>query len=111
MLKAAIYARFSSDQQDSATIATQIAECSAKAQALGAVVVATFADEAQSGKALDDREQFRRMLSESKARPRPWEIVIVRKFDRFARNALDARLTEDMLGRNGGQTRFGYGKF
>ncbi len=96
MLRAVIYARFSSDQQDSATIATQIAECSAKAQALGAIVVKTFADEAQSGTG-DDREQFRAMLQEARQKPRPWDVVIVRKFDRFARNALDARLTEDIL--------------
>lgn len=100
MLRAAIYARFSSEMQDSATIATQIAECSAKADNLGAVIVATFADEAQSA-GTDDREQFRKMLQDAKRKPKPFDLVIVRKFDRFARNALDARLTEDLLGRNG----------
>lgn len=100
-LRAAIYARFSSEMQDSATIATQISECSVKAGSLGAIVVATYCDEALSGTNSDDRENFRKMLSDARQKPRPFDFVIVRKFDRFARNALDARMTEDTLGRNG----------
>ena len=77
--------------QDSATISTQISECTKKANSLGPAVVAVYSDEAQSGKT-DDREHFRQMLSDAKRRH--WEIVIVRKFDRFARNEIDARVTD-----------------
>ena len=98
MKKAAIYARFSSENQDEASIETQFRECNVKAEQLGAIVVNKYTDIAQSGRT-DDRAGFKQMLYEAKFKK--WEILIVRKFDRFARNMVDARLTEQHLEKYG----------
>lgn len=98
MTRAVIYARYSSDQQDDATIETQLRECHHKAAALGAIVVHEYCDLAQSGRS-DDRQQFRQMLQDAKHKG--FQIVIVRKLDRFARNVVDAGLTEQHLAKYG----------
>lgn len=98
-MKAVIYARYSSDNQDDATIETQLRECRQKAKNLDATVIREYCDIAQSGRSTDDRQQFRQMLQDAKLKG--FTLVIVRKYDRFARNVVDARLTEQHLGKYG----------
>jgi site-specific DNA recombinase len=83
--RVAIYARFSSEQQDSATIETQIQECTRKADSLQGTVVKIYREEAQSGR-VEDRPAFQRMIEEALRKPRSFDVIIVRKFDRFARD-------------------------
>lgn len=98
MQKAVIYARYSSDNQDDATIETQLRECRNKAKALDSEVIREYTDIAQSGRS-DNRLQFKQMLADAKLKN--FQVVIVRKFDRFARNVVDARLTEQHLNKYG----------
>jgi len=100
MVRAVIYLRYSSDRQDCATIETQRAECQNKAKALGAAIVAEFIDEAKTGTD-DNREAFQSMFKQSKTKPRPWELIIVRKLDRIARHQVEARLFEEALEKYG----------
>ena len=102
MLRVALYLRYSSDLQDDATIETQREECTAKARRLDAeaVIVQEYVDTAQSGK-VEARPEFQRMISDSKADPRPWDCLIVRKFDRFARDVTASRVYKTMLRRQG----------
>ena len=100
MIRAALYLRYSSDRQDDASIETQRAECSRKAEALGAVVAVEFIDEAKSGR-VDDRESFQRMISAARHKPKPFDLVIVRKFSRFARDVLSSRTYKTLLAKHG----------
>lgn len=99
-LKAAIYARFSSDQQDSATIETQISECTKKIESLNGIVVKIYRDEGMSG-TNENRPDFQRMISEALKKPRPFDIVVVRKFDRFARDVGISRQYKVILRKRG----------
>ncbi len=90
MNRSVFYLRYSSDQQDGATIETQRHECTQKATQLGMTVVGEYVDTAQSGR-VEDRPQFQRMIAEAKRKPRPFETIIVRKFDRFARDVAVSR--------------------
>lgn len=86
MLRAAIYARFSSDKQRDASIDDQVAAGNAHAERRSYEVVAVYADYAISGRS-DDRPQFLQMIDDAKKDK--FDVVIVWKIDRFARNMMD----------------------
>lgn len=86
MLRAAIYARFSSDKQRDASIEDQVAAGNRYAAMRGYEVVAVYADYAISGRS-DDRPQFLQMIDDAKKGL--FDVVIVWKIDRFARNMMD----------------------
>lgn len=86
MLRAAIYARFSSDKQRDASIEDQVAAGNRYAAMRGYEVVAVYADYAISGRS-DDRPQFLQMIDDAKKGM--FDVVIVWKIDRFARNMMD----------------------
>lgn len=96
MQKAAIYARYSSDRQDAASIETQLSEARKKAKAEALVIVAEYCDEGKSARTVD-RPEFQRLLSDAKRKPRPFDVVLVRKFDRFARNVTQSRIAKEFL--------------
>jgi len=100
--KVALYLRYSSDQQDDATIETQRIECTDKASKLwpGCAIVEEYVDTAQSGK-VEARPDFQRMIRDAKVAPRPWDVLMVRKFDRFARDVTASRVYKTMLRRIG----------
>ncbi len=99
-IKAAIYARFSSEQQDNATIETQIAECMRKIESLNGIVVKVYRDEAKSGR-VEDRPDFQLMVREAIHKSRPFDMVVVRKFDRFARDVAISRQYKVILRKAG----------
>lgn len=101
-MKIALYLRYSSDNQDDATIETQRAECTEKAVRLWpeSQIVTEYVDTAQSGK-VENRPEFQRMIADSKKTPRPWDVLMVRKYDRFARDVTVSRVYKTMLRRQG----------
>lgn len=96
MQNAVIYARYSSDRQDAASIETQIAEGRKKAKAEGLTIIEEYCDEGRSARTTD-RPEFQRLLADAKKKPRPFDTVIVRKFDRFARNVTQSRIAKEYL--------------
>lgn len=52
------------------------------------VIDKIYADEAQSAKS-DERKQFQQMIADSK-KQKDWQLVLVHKLDRFARNRMDS---------------------
>lgn len=87
MIKAAIYARFSSDNQREESITAQIRACSAYCNNKKYVIAKTYTDEAKSAMS-DNRPEFQRMINDAKAGL--FDVVIVHKLDRFARNRYDS---------------------
>ncbi len=82
-MKAVIYARYSSDNQREESIEGQIRECTAFAEKNGISILRHYIDRAYSAKT-DNRPEFQNMIKDSGKKL--FDMVIVWKLDRFARN-------------------------
>ena len=96
-MTAVIYARYSSDNQREESIEGQIRECTAYAEKNGITVIKHYIDRALSAK-IDNRPDFQQMIKDSEKRL--FDIVLVWKLDRFARNRYDSAHYEYQLERN-----------
>ena len=86
-MKAVIYARYSSDNQREESIEGQLRECTAYCQKNDITILRTYIDRAMSAKT-DHRPDFQRMIKDSAKGL--FDVVIVWKLDRFARNRYDS---------------------
>lgn len=98
LIRAAIYARYSSSAQNDASIEQQIEACKEYAQRMGYRIVETFADRAKSGRN-DRRPEFQKMLRH--AENREFTVVLAYKSNRIARNMLNALAYEEKLAKMG----------
>jgi len=85
--KAALYARFSSENQREESIDAQIRAIREFAEKNAIVIVEEYVDKAKSATS-DDRENFQAMIKD--AAKGIFQFVIVHKLDRFARNRRDS---------------------
>ena len=97
-MKAVIYARYSSDNQREESIEGQIRECTAFAQKNGITILRTYIDRAFSAKT-DNRPEFQHMIKDSSKKL--FDMIIVWKLDRFARNRYDSARYKAQLKKNG----------
>ena len=97
-MTAVIYARYSSDNQREESIEGQIRECTAYAEKNGITVVKHYIDRAFSAKT-DNRPEFQQMIKDSGKKL--FDVVLVWKFDRFARNRFDSANYKMVLKKNG----------
>jgi len=97
-MTAVIYARYSSDNQREESIEGQIRECSAFAEKNGITILKHYIDRAFSAKT-DNRPEFQNMIKDSAKRL--FDMVIVWKLDRFARNRYDSARYKSILKKNG----------
>lgn len=88
VLYAVLYARYSSDMQRSESIDAQIRAIELFAKQHGIIIIKKYIDEAQSAK-FDDREAFQQMIADA-SHQSGWQILLVHKLDRFARNRYDS---------------------
>jgi len=58
--------------------------------------------EGVSGRKADRRPEFQRMIAMAKKEPRPFDVILVWKFSRFARNREDSIVYKSMLRRQCG---------
>lgn len=96
-MNAVIYARYSSDNQREESIEGQIREATEYAVKNGFTVVDAYVDRAFSAKT-DNRPDFQRMISDSSKQL--FDIVIVWKLDRFARDRYDSAHYKRILKKN-----------
>ena len=97
-LKAVIYARYSSSSQREESIEAQLNVCNAYAERNGYVVIGSYADRAKTG-TNDNRPELQRMIRDSKRKQ--FDVVLVYKLDRFARNRFDSATNKAKLKENG----------
>ena len=97
-MKAVIYARYSSDNQREESIEGQLRECMEYADYNDITVVDTYIDRALSAKT-DNRPAFQQMIKDSSRRL--FDLIIVWKLDRFARNRYDSAHYKALLKKNG----------
>jgi len=93
-----IYARYSSDAQREESIEGQIRECTEFAKRNGITILNTYIDRALSAKT-DNRPEFQRIIKDSARHL--FDVVIVWKLDRFARNRYDSAHYKAILRKNG----------
>lgn len=96
--KAVLYARFSSDNQRDESIDAQIRAMTKFCRENEVIVMEHYCDRARSA-TTDDRPEFLRMINDSKQRQ--FNIVLVHKLDRFARNRYDSSRYRNQLKKNG----------
>ena len=97
-MKGVIYARYSSDNQREESIDGQLRECKAFAAKNDIQILDTYIDRALSAKT-DNRPDFQRMIKDSAKGG--FEVVLVWKLDRFARNRYDSAHYKTILRKKG----------
>ena len=98
MKTAAIYARYSCDNQTEQSIDGQLRVCEEYAQRNNIFILNTYIDRAMSG-TNDNRPDFQKMLKDSNRKE--WDYVLVYKLDRFSRNKYETAIHKKTLRDNG----------
>ncbi len=94
MLRAALYARYSTDEQRPESIADQVETCRRFCAAKGWTVVDTYADAAMSGSS-SSRPEFERLKRDAELKR--FDIVVVEALDRLSRRLADVAAFHDVL--------------
>ncbi len=97
-MRGVIHARYSSDNQREESIEGQLRECKEYAEKNDIQIIGTYTDRALSAKT-DNRPGFQKMIKDSV--DKKFDIVLVWKLDRFARNRFDSAYYKNVLRRNG----------
>jgi site-specific DNA recombinase len=98
MTRVALYMRCSTEEQatEGLSIEGQRSLLHVYCKARGLAIVEEYVDEGRSGRSAD-RPEFQRMIATAKGRQRPWDMVLVIKWDRFARSVEDAAAYKSVL--------------
>ncbi len=96
--KVALYARFSSDNQRAESIDAQLRAMRNYCKDHNYIITETYTDEAKSA-TTDRRPAFQQMIADSSKKT--FDIVLVHKLDRFARNRYDSAVYKRELRKNG----------
>lgn len=96
--RAVIYARYSCSNQTEQSIEGQLADCEKFAEKYNYYIVDTYIDRAMSA-TTDRRPQFQQMIADSATGG--FDVIIVWKLDRFARNRYDSAVNKQKLNSNG----------
>ena len=59
-----------------------------------------FVDEGISGRKAEKRPAFMRMIAKAKSKDKPFDVILVHKFDRFARSREDSVVYKSLLKKN-----------
>lgn len=97
--RAALYARFSSDLQRTESIDAQVRAMKKYCIDNNLQIVRIYSDEAISGRSVTKRTGFLEMIDDSEKNL--FDIVVVHKLDRFARNRYDSAIYKARLRKNG----------
>lgn len=99
---AAAYIRVSTDDQLEYSPESQIKAIReyAKAHELILSNEFIFQDDGKSGRNVKNRPEFNRMIAQAKSNPAPFNVILVWKFSRFARNQEESIFYKSMLKRN-----------
>jgi len=98
IINAVAYARYSSDKQQESSITVQLAEIKKFCASQGIHLIHEYIDEAQTG-TNSNRKQFQQMIKD--APDKEFQLVVVHRMDRWARNVDDARYYKKYLKKYG----------
>lgn len=100
---AAAYIRVSTDDQVEYSPAAQLRELRDYARQHSLVLDEryVYSDEGLSGRSAEKRPGFMKMIAEARSRAHPFDVILVHKFDRFARSREDSVVYKSMLKKAG----------
>lgn len=100
---AAAYIRVSTEDQTEFSPSAQLRELQdfAASHSLLLDQRYVYADEGISGRSAEKRPAFMQMISDAKSAAHPFDVILVHKFDRFARSREDSIVYKSMLKRVG----------
>lgn len=96
----AVYIRVSTNGQMELSPESQLREVLHYAESREIEIPASFIfmeKEGHSGKRAENRPEFQRMIATAKLHPRPFDVILVWKFSRFARNQDESTFYKGML--------------
>lgn len=98
-LNGACYIRVSTDDQTEFSPDAQLKLIKKYAKANNIILTKEhiFIDEGISGRSAEKRPEFMRMIATAKLKPKPFDIILVHKFDRFARSREDSVVYKSLL--------------
>jgi site-specific DNA recombinase len=98
-MRAAIYARYSSDLQRPTSIEDQIRQCQRAIDLRGWAVLSDYirSDSGVSGATLHAREGLNSLINDANKRPRPFDVIVVDDTSRLGRNLTDVLTISDRL--------------
>lgn len=101
-MKAVLYARVSSEKQaeKDLSISAQLKALRKYAAEKGYEVIREFVDEAESARTAN-RPAFQEMIALAKSKPKPFDVILVWKLSRFARNREDSIVYKSLLRKRG----------
>ena len=100
-MNAAIYVRVSSEKQDvELSTSAQLKLLRQYANKQDLHIVREFVDEAETGKN-SSRPEFEMMMAMARRIDKPFDVILVYKLSRFARNRLDSIVNKTMLKKKG----------
>lgn len=101
MKTAAVYIRVSTDEQTEHSPDSQLKELKAYAKRHNMLIDPQhiYTDAGISGRRASKRPQFQKMIAAAKSRPCPFDVILVWKFSRFARNQEESILYKSLLRR------------
>ena len=100
----ACYIRVSTDDQTEFSPDAQLKAIKAYAKKNNIILTKEhiFIDEGISGKRADKRPAFQLMIATAKSKPTPFDVILVHKFDRFARSREDSVVYKSLLKKEAG---------
>lgn len=99
MKTAAVYIRVSTDDQTEHSPDSQLEEAKVYAKTHGMIIDPKYiyADAGISGRHAKKRPAFQNMIAAAKSKPSPFDVVLVWKFSRFARNQEESVVYKSLL--------------
>lgn len=97
MKTAVLYIRVSTDEQTEFSPQAQKKALLAYASQHNYIVAGTYIDEGISGRTAEKRPQFMKMIAAAKSKEHPFDVILVHKFDRFARSREDSVVYKSLL--------------
>ena len=99
----AAYIRVSTDDQLEYSPESQLEKIQTYAKANGIIIPPEYIfmeEEGRSGRSTKKRTEFNRMIGTAKLKPKPFDVLLLWKFSRFARSREDSILYKSMLRRD-----------
>ena len=97
--RGALYIRVSTDDQTEYSPDSQIKLCYkyAKEHDIEILKEHIYQEDGISGTNIEKRESFKRMIATAKTKPKPFDVILIYSFSRFARNREDAIFYKSLL--------------
>lgn len=97
--RASAYIRVSTDDQTEYSPSAQLSAIKKYCLSNGYVLSKEhiYSDEGKSGRDAEKRPAFMRMIKDAKKMPKQFDVILVHKFDRFARNRADSAVYKSLL--------------